>query len=219
MLGQDLPYTDPDSGYTVQSDTQAYRDTSVALVDADRYLAALTALQNAYQAYFAQTQAQGFDVDPQILTDNADVLTAMDDAAQKQATLQDFVNRYRIQYLGSGQVSGLGVLPLLVVAVAVGISALAAALGYFLYKHYDVTAAQTRLQTELTRYQQWIGQQVSAGTLDPQTGQALAADAAQTAAGVAATGGFSLAGLFSGGAGLLVVGAVVVLVLATGRRA
>ncbi len=215
MLGQDIgPYTDPITGYTVISDAQAYADASSSLVVARRYMDELVATIRAFENYFQEAIGAGYTVADTLFTVHAELLTEQQKAEQYQAALQDYVNRYRVQVLSSSGIAGLGVAPLVIVA-AMGITLIASAIGYFLYRHYDIASATTQLQADALNYQRWLAQQVEAGLLDPQTAKELSDQSVRTVQGA---GGWSLGSLFTGTAGIAIAVVAGLFLLSMARR-
>lgn len=208
-------YTDPITGYTLVSDAQAYADASVALVKANAHLADLTNLVALQDRLIQDAGAAGYQLPQGLITLHADALTELDAATNHRATLQAYVDRYRYMVFGSG-VAGLGVLPVLAVALYIGIAAVAAALGYFLVRSYDLAGARVALQQYIAEYQRWLAEQAVAGTIDAPTLQTLTEGANQLAEEAAGSGGFL--DFLKGPLGLVVVAAVAFMALQSGRR-
>jgi len=221
MVGQTetTTYTDPVTGYTLTSDARAYADASVALVKANQYLTEMGNLIALQERLMFDAEAAGYPLPSSLLTLYAEALGEQDAATQHKATLQTYVDRYRYMVFGSGVqgLGALGILPLLAVAIAVGIAAVAAALGYFLVRSYDLAAARVQLAQHVADYQTWLGEQVASGTMDPHTAETLSGQAGQLAADVAAEGGGFL-DFLKGPLGLVVVAAVVFMAISSTRR-
>lgn len=218
MLTQadDTTYTDPVTGYTMTSDARAYADASVALVKANQYLADLANLVGLQDRLIQDAGAAGYPLPQGLINLHADALTEFDVATNHRGTLQAYVDRYRYMVFGSG-VAGLGVLPLLAIAAYIGIAAVAAALGYFLVRSYDLAAARVEVQRYVAEYQRWLGEQAVAGTIDTPTLETLMQGANQLSADVAAGGGGFL-DFLKGPLGLVVVAAVAFMAFSTARR-
>jgi hypothetical protein len=209
-------YTDPITGYSLVSDSQAYADASVALVKANAHLADLTNLIALQDRLIQDAGAAGYPLPQGLINLHADALTEHDIATNHRGTLQAYVDRYRYMVFGSG-VAGLGLLPVLAVAAYIGIAAVAAALGYFLVRSYDLAAARVALQQYIAEYQRWLGEQAVAGTIDAPTLETLTGAANQLSADVAASGGGFL-DFLKGPLGLVVVAAVAFMAFQSTRR-
>ena len=211
-------YRDPVTGYTLVSDERAYADASVALVKANQYLADITNLIGLQDRLIQDAGAAGYPIPNGLINLHADALTELDAATAHRGTLQAYVDRYRYMVFGSG-VQGLGrlgLLPVLAIAAYVGLAALAAALGYFLVRSYDLAAARVSLQQYVAEYQRWLGEQAVAGTIDAPTLEILTEGANQLAADAAAGGGFL--DFLKGPLGLVVVAAVAFMAFQSTRR-